>query len=122
MPAVSKKQRIAAAIAEHQQALLVDSQFWLAHLNLGTLYLKQHQRELAIGHFQQVATILGRGEKIDYYFPAEILDIRYYAHLTLGTLLLEQGEHKSAIEHLRSALRIKPDSREAQQMLRDATS
>jgi Tfp pilus assembly protein PilF len=73
-------------------------QCWLAHTNLGDVFLQEGKVSDAIGQYEQVLRI-----KPDY---AE-------AHFNLGIALTQAGQIEEAIAHYEEALRINPDYAEA---------
>jgi Tfp pilus assembly protein PilF len=78
--------------------LAKNPQCWMAHNNLGTVFLREGKVSGAIAHFDQALEI-----KPD---DAE-------AHTNLGIALYQTGKREEAMEHFQQALRINPNKAEA---------
>jgi Flp pilus assembly protein TadD len=78
--------------------LAKNPQCWMAHNNLGTVFLREGKVSDAIAHFDQALEI-----KPD---DAE-------AHTNLGIALYQTGKREEAMEHFQQALRINPNKAEA---------
>ncbi len=81
-----------------RDTLAKNPQCWMAHTNLGDVFLREGRVSDAIGQYEQVLRI-----NPDY---AE-------AHFNLGIALAQTGKIEEAIAHYEQALRINPDYAEA---------
>jgi tetratricopeptide (TPR) repeat protein len=67
---------------------------WMAHYNLGNVFIKKGRLDEAIPHFQKALQIYPGDEE---------------SHNNLGLALLQKGSVDEAISHLQKALQIRPD-------------
>jgi tetratricopeptide (TPR) repeat protein len=107
-------------------------QCWMAHANLGDVFLRDGKISEAIGSYEQALRIkpdyvevhsnlglalaqTGRvGEAIGHYEQALRIKPNFaVAHCNLGVALTQTGRLPEAIEHLQQALRIEPGYAEA---------
>jgi tetratricopeptide (TPR) repeat protein len=105
---------------------------WLAHNNLGNVFLQEGKISDAIGHYEQALrsqpdfieahnglgnALFRQGrfpEAIEHWQQALRINPDYLdAHLNLGAALRQAGKSEEAIAHYEQALRIKPDFAEA---------
>lgn len=88
-----KRGDLAKATSYYEQALEYDSNFYLAHFQLGVLQKKQGQSKIAIESLQKVLEIRPDHDKTWY---------------TLGTVFESDGNIELSIEHYKKAIDINP--------------
>jgi tetratricopeptide (TPR) repeat protein len=108
--------------------LMKNPRSWMAHYNLGNVFVQGGKVSDAIGHYEQTLRIkpdyapaennLGaalyetgkREEATEHYQQALRINPDYAdAHYNLGIALQQTGKIEEAIEHYQQALRINPD-------------
>ena len=121
-----------AAIAQFQEALLINPNCAEAHINLGLVLTEKNQTDAAIGEFQKAIRLkpinadahnnLGSSlalkgqtnEAIGEFQEAIRLNPDYAnAHYNLATALLNQGQTDEAIRQFQEAVRLLPGDAEA---------
>lgn len=80
------------ALFEH--AIQVTTDNYLAHYNVGNIFLKENQFDEAASHYSEAVRI-----KPDYFM----------AHHNLGMALMRKGDTQEAIGHFSEAIRIRPN-------------
>jgi tetratricopeptide (TPR) repeat protein len=91
----AKDGKTEAAMAAYRRAIGAAPNFYLAHNNLGVLYMNAGQAEPAIGHFEQAIRLNDR--------PAQ-------PFTNLGRIYLDRGDLERASQVLEQALRKDPAS------------
>jgi tetratricopeptide (TPR) repeat protein len=119
-----------------EHALQVNSNSYVAHVNLGFALAKQGQDVEAISHFNEALRLepesatahlnLGNAlehqgkfqDALQHYAEAiRIVPTFARAHTSMGVLLAKQGRYAEALDHHTEALRIEPGYAEAHQNL-----
>ena len=86
------------AIRHYSEALRINSDFEIAHNNLGLVLAEQGRMAEAVKHYSEALRLNPNSEK---------------AHNNLGHILAEQGKTAEAVSHYYDALRLNPDYAEA---------